>query len=524
MGDYYNIASLALEEMREQSRKRIYRTDPQAWLSDVLDKRWYSKQVEIAHDFLNFPRVAVKSANGCGKSASVADLITWFVSVFPPEDSLAIISAPTISQIEKVIFAYLKANYASAKVLAQAKGSVMPLVGTISEELTWVYPNKHTGKKEFLAFGKRPTDSDIVSSFQGTRKMVTKVFLDEGGGLPPEIFTAAEAVATGSDSGIITIGNPDRRGTEFHRIFTDERYTSEWKTSTISAFDLPTFTGEIVYDDPERQAKLLKALTSPEWVEHKRRAWGEGDARWMSKVLGEFPGEADNTFFGQHVIDKAHDADIEEDLAIRPTLGVDVARWGEDESIIMCNRNGHIRLLDEWGKADTVDSARRIHQHAQSVMAERVQIDASGIGGAVYDMLVTLAEFDDRVYEVVAIDGGFRSPDPARWANMRAFAHDNLRELMLKGAIDLDYDDKKLRDELIAITYKFNNRGAIQITPKDDMRAAIGGSPDRLDAVIYAAFDHTVLVDDGPKSGDVVTFEPDSFIPDWYTDLRGLPV
>lgn len=494
MGDYYNIASLALEEMREQSRKRIYRTDPQAWLSDVLDKRWYSKQVQIAEDFLNNPRVAVKSANGCGKSASVADLITWFVSVFPPEDSLAIISAPTISQIEKVIFAYLKSNYASAKVLAQSKGSLMPLVGTISEELTWVYPNKHTGKKEFLAFGKRPTDSDIVSSFQGTRKMVTKVFLDEGGGLPPEIFTAAEAVATGSDSGIITIGNPDRRGTEFHRIFTDEKYTSEWKTSTISAFDLPTFTGEIVYDDPERQARLLKALTSPEWVEHKRRAWGETDARWMSKVLGEFPGEADNTFFAQHVIDKAVDATVEDDSAIRPVLGVDVARWGEDESVIYINRGGRCRLLEDWGKADTVDSARRIHASAQAVSALRVQIDASGIGGAVFDMLATLPEFDDKLYELVAIDGGARSPDPARWANMRAYGHDNLRGLMLEGVIDIDYDDKKLRDELIGITYKFNQRGAIQITPKDEMRTALGGSPDRLDALIYSALDHEALM------------------------------
>lgn len=517
---FSGVATLAVEEIRRKSQARIYKSDPQAWLSDVLNKRWYSKQVEIAESFVNNPRTAVKSANGCGKSASVADLITWFISVNPPEETLAIISAPTISQIEKVIFAYLKNNYASAKVLGK------PLLGEISEQLTWTFPNPHTGKKEFLAFGKRPSDSDIVSSFQGTRKRLTGVFLDEGGGLPADMFTAAEAVATGADSRIITIGNPDRRSTEFHRIFTDPKLMAEWGRLTISAFDLPTFTGEKVYDDPDRQENLLKALTSVGWVEHKRRAWGEDDARWMSKVLGEFPGEADNTFFGQHVIDKGIDTQIEEDMAVRPVLGVDVARWGEDESVIYVNRNGRVRIHPDgvWGKADTVDSARKIHRIATDCAASRVQIDASGIGGAVFDMLTELDEFAGRVYEVVAIDGAAKSPDPVQWHNIRAYNHDFLRRAMLDGKVDIDYDDKQLRDELIAITYKFNTRGAIQITPKDEMRSAIGGSPDRLDALIYAVVDTETYVSDGPKPGSIVTYDYDDVIEDEWAYGAGLPV
>ena len=453
-------------------------------------------------------------------SAVMADLITWWVSVFPPEDTLAIVSAPTISQVEKVIFAYLKANFASAKTLGR------PLVGEISEQLTWKFENPATGKKDFLAFGKKPSDgSDIVSSFQGTRKLRTGVFLDEAGGVPTDLYTAAEAVATGEYSKILAIGNPDRRGTEFHRMFTDPRTMAEWNLQTISSFDLPTFTGERTYSNPEREEKFLKSLTSREWVEHKRRAWGEGDARWLSKVLGEFPGEADNTFFPQHIIDRGVDTTIEEDAAILPVLGVDIARWGDDESVIYVNRGGHVRVHPEgvWGKADTVDSARRIHRIATDVAAERVQIDASGIGGAVYDMLVKLEEFGNRTYDVVAIDGGSRSPDPARWSNIRAYNHDYLRQKMSDGSIDVDFDDKKLLDEMIGITYKFNQRGAIQITPKDEMRSALGGSPDRLDAVMYAVVDYNDFIDSGPKSGDVITMDVDDFEM-VYEDVRGLPV
>jgi hypothetical protein len=42
-----NVLSGAVTELRAKSRLRIYQDDPQAWLSDVLGKRWYSKQAEI---------------------------------------------------------------------------------------------------------------------------------------------------------------------------------------------------------------------------------------------------------------------------------------------------------------------------------------------------------------------------------------------------------------------------------------------------------------------------------------------
>ena len=63
---------------------------------------------------------------------------------------------------------------------------------------------------------------------------------------------------------------------------------------------------------------------------------------------------------------------------------------------------------------------------------------------------------------------------------------------MMNRDIDLDYADEDLREELQAITYKFTQRGAIQITPKDEIKKGLSGrSPDRLDAVILSALDVT---------------------------------
>jgi hypothetical protein len=180
MPTYLNdVLSGAIDEMRDRSQKRLYQTDPNAWLNDVLGKRWYSKQAEIVDSFMSSSRTAVKSANGCGNSAVVADLITWIVATHDPHQTLSIISAPTLSQIEKVIFAYLKVN----KGLAQVRGLDLP--GRITETLAWKLDGENGA--EFLVFGKRPSDQDIVSSFQGTRKRNTFVFLDEAGGLPQDM-------------------------------------------------------------------------------------------------------------------------------------------------------------------------------------------------------------------------------------------------------------------------------------------------------------------------------------------------
>jgi hypothetical protein len=504
MSSLSDVVEGAIGDLRERSRKRLYKDDPQAWLSDVLGKRWYSKQDEIVQDFLRSPRIAVKSANGCGKSAVVADLITWQVAVSDPAETLCIVSAPTLSQIEKVIFAYLKVNKGTAF------GNGVDLPGRITETLAWKLDSEQGS--QFLVFGKRPSDRDIVSSFQGTRKLRTMVFLDEAGGLPADMFTAAEAVATGSDSRILAIGNPDRRGTEFHRIFTDPHLSQDWSLHTISAFDLPTFTNESVYDNEAQQSNLLNSLTSVEWVEHKQRAWGVDSARYKAKVLGEFPDEADNTFFSQEVIDRAYEAEIVEDDDIRPILGVDVARFGSDENRMYINRGGRVRLYDDgtetggaWSKTDLITTARKVHEAAQRVGAKLVNVDVNGVGGGVVDALVTLDEFRDATYDVGAIAGSNASPDNMRWFNARAWHYDTLRQLMSDGKVDLDFTDTGLRDELINQTYKFSAKGAVQITSKDEMKKHGLSSPDSLDAAILSVVDFTDTFE--PQAGEVIELD-----------------
>lgn len=524
-----NLGNVAAEAMGELTNKRLqglYQRDFLAWQADVLGLRTYEKMQGIANTALfgEIPRTAIKSSNGTSKSYTTSAMIMWTGSVFDQGEALSIVSAPSQAQIEKVTFRYLK----SFKARAAQRGFQLP--GHINEQLEWQVIGPEG--KIALAYGRKPAAGQEVSTFQGVRSEFGKtfVFFDEAGGMSKGMWTAAEAVLTGADARLIAIGNPDDVGTEWHRLFREKKYEDEFNRFTISSFDLPTFTGEVVYpDDPEMEDRMLSSLTQVSWVEHKKRIWGETDARYLSKVMGEFPKDGGNGFFPQSALDKSYDLEIEDDAAIRPVLGADIARWGLDESVIADNRGGRVRVVDTWAKCDLVDSARRIHRYAMDVNAAEVRIDSTGVGGGVYDMLDRLDEFAAKCYLLVGWDNGSSSPDTSQWSNKRAYSHDSLRTQMMEGSIDLDYDDDQLREELTIITYKFTNRGAIQITPKDDMKTEIGGSPDRLDAVIMAAADMSPWTGNplnALEAGSKVIAGAEEFFPDleYVYGARGTPL
>jgi hypothetical protein len=503
MSNIDSVIDGVVDQLRKRSKNSIYLNDPVAWASDVLGKHMWSKQAEIGQSVATNTHTAVVSCNGAGKSATAGILGAWWVATRDPYEVALICSAPTYPQIARVLFRELKDNHK----LAAIRGFALP--GHINQSEEWKLDDEYG---TLIGFGRRPADTDIVSAFQGIHRRYVFVILDEAGGIPTDLYTAAEAVTTSADSRVLAIGNPDRRGTEFHRIFREDE---TWNKIKISAFDTPNFTGEVV---PE---ELEPLLIQPAWVERQKRAWGEESARYRSKVLAEFPDEDDTAFFSQQALDKAIDTEIEEDNQIVAKLGVDLARFGEDESKIYINRGGKLRKYAEWSKATAVESANRIHQAALETGVQEVRVDGAGLGGPVIDQLVAIA---NGRYTVISMMGSAASPDRTRWFNARAFNFDNLREKMLTGQIDIDPDDKGLLDEMMMLRYKFHSTGSIQIESKDEMKSRGVKSPDNLDAAVYASVDLDALLNSpfaGKRSGEIITLDAsltagnNAFYNDW---------
>lgn len=526
---------LAVQEMSEKSRKRIYQTDFAAWLSDVLGERMYEKMAAISDDVLfgAHPRTLVKSSNGSGKTHSAARWALWWITAWPKEESLAILTAPTLTQVNIGVMAYLKESYTYVKRSALADGRAMPWPGWISEQGEWRYSTP--GGNQTLAIARVPGAQDAVSTFQGMRKTGGRNFisLDEAGGVAEPIYAAIDALMTSGDSRMGGIGNPDKRGTEMYNKFETEAGRSTYQLHTISAYEVPTVSGEIVYpDNPEKQRMLEKGLTSRKWVSYMevamqkggevyydeewgfmRRRGGTPNGRFKSKVLGEFPGDADNTFFDEDHIKLAQQTEIAYDETTPVILGVDIATTGEDESVVYVNSGGHLRLFEDtilyqdgkdvrdtsgvWSKEDTLSNARRIHAIAQHLGASEVRVDGNAVGSGVATELMRLEEFEGKKYTVIRVIGSNSSSDIRQWRNWRDEIHAYFGDRMRNGELDIDPDDTQLRDELMLITYSLVS-GAIKIDKKSDMKTVLGGSPDRADAAMYAVLN---MVSGGPATG-----------------------
>ena len=90
-----------------------------------------------------------------------------------------------------------------------------------------------------VGLGRRPPDH-AESAFQGIHRQFVLVILDEAGGIPAWLWTAAEAITTGEDCRMVAIGNPDDNSSEFARVCLRDQ---GWHTIRISAFD---FVGGVI--------------------------------------------------------------------------------------------------------------------------------------------------------------------------------------------------------------------------------------------------------------------------------------
>jgi len=529
-----NVIDQAIAEMRKASQAAIYRQDIALWAKDILGIHLWSKQREICESVVNNPHTAVRSCHGSGKSLTASIIACWWVATHPVGQAIVVTTAPTYAQIHSVLWREIGKHHE----LAKSRGNPLPGYITISDK--WQIPMPDSTVQ--AGFGRKPADNNM-HAFNGIHEKYVLVLVDEACGINENLFTAVEAITTTANSRILAIGNPDDPNTYFGKMFNDVKVSPEWHHISISAFDSPNLTrGQGIDDDiPD---ELRPFLIQESWVEQHKRMWGEDSPRYASKVLGEFPTQSANSLFSQGTIDKGVHTVVKPDRGKRPVLGVDVARFGDDYSTIYSAEEGtvwridnetgaelgplvsesrnhlgfresanvrgkQVRFLKAKSKADGVEVANWIHQTALETMAGEVRIDISGLGAPIKDMVQLRSEGS---YKVIGMNGSGPTPDRYRWRNSRAWWHDDLRQQMDDGKIDIDYDDGNLKDELLGIQYHFkNNWRSLQIESKEDMASRGIKSPDYSDAAIYAAAPIEQLLN-SPLAyydvGDKISFDP----------------
>lgn len=403
----------------------------------------------------------------------MARLIGWWIDSHPLGQAFVVTTAPTNKQVKAVLWKEIRRVWKTAN-----------LPGRMNQTEWWI-------NGEMVAMGRKPSDYD-PTAFQGIHAKWMLLIIDEGCGVPEQIYIAGNSLAANEFSRIVVIGNPDDADSHFAKVCEPG---SGWNVIPISAFDTPNFTGE---DAP---IEVKENLVSHIYVEEMKRDVGEDSGVYVSKVLGRFPINKIDGVIPLSWIRQCQDDDVEysNDMLLPVELGVDVGAGGDDTSI----RVRHGILAGESLSLTTPEAEEAYAAIVEMIVrnnATRVKIDVIGLGWGLIGMLrqtilrgrhyneILEEEVDISFCEVVGVNVGQAATDPTRFPRLR----DQLwwevgRELSRTKGWDLRNVDDVTVGQLIRPTWRPDLANRHKIESKEDtMKRTHTKSPNEADALLLA--------------------------------------
>ena len=315
----------------------------------------------------------------------------------------------------------------------------------------------------------REEDSEAFAGQHAANSTSYYVF-DEASNVPPKIFEVREGGLTDGEPMTFDFGNPTRNSGTFH-----EQATGKKKHRFI------------VRHIDSRTVAITNKLTLARWIED----YGLDSDFVKVRVLGQFPSTGNVQFMPTTEVRAA----VERELPNPPdpyapvVVGVDVARFGDDSSVIFTRVGVDCRSFppQSFKKLDTVQLVGRIIEHLRMLKrigmhVAAIFIDGGGIGGGVIDQLRALG------YDITEINFGggatdsrvYRYKGDEMWGSVR----DALPRLCLpQGEVGFNLQRQLTQREFGYTTLG----GKIHLETKKDMKARLGGdgaSPDEADALV----------------------------------------
>lgn len=455
----------------------MLKKDPEVFLRDWLGAEPWEKQMDIIKSVFIEPETFVPSCQGAGKSWIAARAAMAFLYAYP--FSLVITTAPIFFQVKNILWREMALAYYTAK---KPLGGDLKATELVVQQGTW------------YAIGMKSEDTrpEQMTGFHANDMLV---IIDEASGFPQPLFEAMQGNVSTGNGHLLAIGNPTRTQGFFYDAAHKNRHLS--KVISIQAWDTPNFKEngidslEKLMSMPEEEVKNLPlpypGLMKPHWAYKQVLRYGAESPFVRIRIKAEFVDDDQTTVVPLAWAEEAmyKSDDIEADGP--PEAGLDVARYGGDESVLAIRRGRKVTKLNIWQGLSATDLVGRviIALTEAGIMpggSEIIKVDADGMGGPIVDMLI------ERGYNVLGVHAAGTPFNPNRYINRRAEMWWDTREMLDPRdvrRVGLP-DDETLLAQLTTPKYKVNSKGQIQIESKDDMRKRGLTSPDRADAVMLA--------------------------------------
>jgi hypothetical protein len=304
---------------------------------------------------------------------------------------------------------------------------------------------------------------------------------DEGKAIPASTFDACEGALGGTGEAFaLALSTPGAPQGRFYDICRHLPGYEDWHPVHVTL-----------------ERAVAAGRVSTEWAEQRARQWGEASAIYQNRVLGEFYASDEDSVIPLAWAEAAVARWHAWDDAGRPdpgrprTVGVDVARTGQDRTVLAIRKGPVIIELRRFVKEDTMQTTGHVKGILEADDSVTAVVDVIGIGAGVVDRLRELH------MKVVAFNAskGSKAKDSTRefgYANRRSEALWTLRQALdPSGDPDIALpDDEMLLGDLSAPHWTVTSGGRIQVEGKDEIHKRLGRSTDDGDACVMAFVPH----------------------------------
>lgn len=398
---------------------------------------------------------ATSSGHGIGKSAVISIIVLWAISTF--EDTRGIVTAGTDTQLKTKTIPELSKWYRMCINKHWFIQTSTAIYSAIPEHAkTW--------RIDYIPWSEHNPEAFAGLHNEGKRILI---IMDEASTIAEVICETIKGALTDAGTEIIWMmfGNPTRTGTPFHEAFGRQKH--RWKTRKISSLDV-----EIT-----NKAQLQGYIDD----------YGVDSDFVKVRVLGDFPSAGSTQFISQLIIDEARARDVEFNALDPFIVMVDVARFGDDASVIG-GRKGRDAKTVPWERyrgLDTMTLANHAARYARDNNARAIFVDGTGVGGGVVDRLRELeTPRGCTVYDVqfgAKCNHAFKPNSRGdKYGNHIAEMSGHMRDWLEIGAIP---DDDDIGDDLAKREYGYNGKGEIILEKKKDMKKRGLSSPDNWDCL-----------------------------------------
>ena len=432
-----------------------------AFVTDAIEVIPSRQQIELLTAITKEKRITIRSGHGTGKDASASWIAIWFLTTRP--FAKIAVTAPTNRQLRDIFLAeiskWLRKSIAGDEFVIR-KDAIQHKEYPKEWWLRLISPSVSATKEE---------QAETLAGLHGDHLLI---ICDEASGIADPTYVPLEGALTQPDNKVLLIGNMTKNRGYFYDTHFHSEISKQWCKLHWSS--------------------LKSENVDPSMPEYFAKKYGIDSNVYRIRVLGDPPLQDENTLIplwaAQQCIGQEFEVAEDEPLY----LGVDVARYGDDDSIILPRQGLRIDPWETFRKLNTIDLGGFVNQTYQEMEASGVAIDVIGVGAGVADWLEKR-----KIANLYQVNVTHASSDIEKYHRLRDELWCLVRDNCLLGKYsfpDVKVDGEQetlgqlLASELSSVRYTFNAHGGIVVESKKDMRTRGVKSPNIADALCLTEY------------------------------------